>query len=164
VTRTTVHKDASSEKECRIYGHGEFFCRPDDAIAAYPSARPVWRPSSATHASGVSIEFAQRTVDCGQHRDRGADAVIAWTFPDPATATYAQVEFTLVACETTLNENVDASADDDRAFFLSAVFAIAAVCRADLHCRLRDSGMAAELNQIIANADGAFIEDENPSD
>jgi len=87
--------------------------------------------------------------------------VIARTFPDPASATSAQIEYALLECETTLNENVDASADDDRAFFLSALFAIAAVCRADLHCRLRGSTIE-ELNQIIANADSRFIEDRDP--
>ena len=154
-----------AKKGCRIYWHGEKFWSQDNATAANPAALPVWMSSSGVSVWRVAnIDTAQRRFDFGRGLYRGAGAVIARVFPDPATATSAQVEFALLACEATLNENVEAAADDDRAFFLSALFAIAAVCRADLHCRLRDSGMEDELNEIISNGGGTVIEDHDPSD
>lgn len=92
---------------------------------------------------------------------RGADAVIGWAFPDPATAATPQVAFARQACEARLHQNGDASTDDDRAFFLSARFAIAAVCRADLHDRLAHSATQDELNRMIANHDEVFADQDD---
>jgi hypothetical protein len=89
--------------------------------------------------------------------------MIGWTFPDPATATTAQIEFTLLAAEATLNENADAGPDDDRSFFLSALFAIAAVCRADLHCRLGNPKIEDELNRMIVDGGGEVTGDHDSS-
>jgi hypothetical protein len=61
-------------------------------------------------------------LDFGRRRERGTDAVIARTYRDPAAAASARVQFAFGACEATLAENGDAGADDDRAFFLSALF------------------------------------------
>jgi len=112
----------------------------------------------------ANVDAPQRIFDFGRRRRRGANAVIARTFPDPATATPAQLEFALLACEATLTENADADPDDDRAFFLSALFAIAAACRADLHCRLRDSVIEDEVRHIIAHGDERVVDDHDHSD
>ncbi|MGO9876511.1 MAG: hypothetical protein ACLPVY_22270 [Acidimicrobiia bacterium] len=89
--------------------------------------------------------------------------MIGWAFPDPASATTPQVAFALQACETRLHDNADASTDDDRAFFLSALFAIAAVCRADLHYRLAHSATDDELNRMIANGGREVFGDQDDS-
>jgi hypothetical protein len=89
--------------------------------------------------------------------------VIGWAFPDPAAATTPQVAFALQACEARLHDDADASTDDDRAFFLSALFAIAAVCRADLHYRLGHPTTDDELNRMIANGGGPGFGDRDDS-
>lgn len=70
-------------------------------------------------------------------------------FPNPEQASTEQIAFALGAAEALLRKHADVPVGDVPSFFLTAIFATAEMCRADLERRVGDAAVEDELNGIV---------------